>query len=132
MIAIDTNIVVRYAVKDDPEQTRLATDFLRDNPCLLLPTVVLEAAWVMGSKRGYALDPATVAARLRHVAGLPNVRVEQATRIAAALRWYEAGMDVADALHLALAGSEQGLVTLGPGNSPARGAAAARSPRPVA
>lgn len=112
MIAIDTNIVVRYAIKDDPEQTRLATDFLRDNPCLLLPTQVLEAAWVMGSKRGYALDPATVAERLRHVAGLPNVRVEHATRIAAALRWYEAGMDVADALHLALAGSELGLVTL--------------------
>ena len=112
MIALDTNVVVRYAIKDDPEQTRLATDFLRDNECLLLPTVVLEAAWVMGSKRGYALDRATVAERLRHVAGLPNVRVEQATQIAVALRWYEAGMDVADALHLALAGSEQELVTL--------------------
>ena len=28
MIAIDTNILVRYAVKDDPQQTSLATDFL--------------------------------------------------------------------------------------------------------
>jgi|OM-RGC.v1.029588616 Predicted nucleic-acid-binding protein, contains PIN domain len=96
VIALDTNIDLRYALKDDTEQTRLATDFLRDNECLLLPTVVLEAAWVMGSKRGYALDRATVAVRLRHVAGLPNVRVEQATQIAVALRWYEAGMDIAD------------------------------------
>ncbi len=112
VIAVDTNVVVRYAIKDDPEQTRLATDFLRDNLCLLLSTVVLEAAWVMGSKRGYALDAATVAARLGHVAGLPTVQVDQATRIALALNWYEAGMDFADALHLALAGSEQGQATL--------------------
>ncbi len=29
MIAIDTNILVRYAVKDDPKQTLLATNFIR-------------------------------------------------------------------------------------------------------
>ena len=59
LIAVDTNIVVRYAVKDDPEQTRLATEFLRENRCRLLPTVVLEAGWVLGSKRGYGLEAAT-------------------------------------------------------------------------
>lgn len=26
MIAVDTNILVRYAVKDDPQQTAVATD----------------------------------------------------------------------------------------------------------
>lgn len=111
MIAVDTNVVVRYAVKDDPVQTQLATAFLRNNRCLLLPTVVLEAAWVLGSKRGYGLDANTVAARLRHVAGLPTVQVAQAGRVALALNWYEAGMDLADALHLALAGTEIGLAT---------------------
>lgn len=52
MIAIDTNVVLRYALKDDAEQARSATAFLRDNDCLLLPTVVLEVVWVMSSKRG--------------------------------------------------------------------------------
>jgi predicted nucleic-acid-binding protein len=28
MIAVDTNILVRYAVKDDLEQTAIATNFL--------------------------------------------------------------------------------------------------------
>lgn len=112
MIAVDTNIVVRYAVKDDPVQTQLATSFLRDNQCRLLPTVVLESVWVMGSKRGYALAPVTVAERVRHIAGLPTVQVEQAAEIARALDWYEAGMDFADALHLALAGRSIGLATL--------------------
>jgi predicted nucleic acid-binding protein len=46
MIAIDTNVVLRYALRDDPAQAILATDFLRENRCLLLPTVLLEAAWV--------------------------------------------------------------------------------------
>lgn len=114
MIALDTNIVLRYLIKDDAEQARLATDFLRQHRCLLLPTVVLEAVWVMGSRRGYALAPATVAERLRQIAGLPTVVVEQAPRMAQALDWYEAGMDFADALHLALAGN-LGLVTFDQG-----------------
>ena len=45
MIAVDTNLVIRYALKDGSDQARLAGDFLRANRCLLLPTVVLiEAA----------------------------------------------------------------------------------------
>jgi predicted nucleic acid-binding protein len=115
MLAIDTNVVLRYALRGDPAQAILATDFLRENRCLLLPTVRLEAAWVMGSKRGYGLDPSAVAERLRHVAGLPTVEVEQASRVAQALDWYEAGMDFADALHLALAGPVVGIATMDQG-----------------
>ncbi|MFB1487394.1 MULTISPECIES: hypothetical protein [unclassified Thiocapsa] len=43
MIALDTNLIIRYAIKDDPHQARLAAQFIRANRCLLLPTVVLEA-----------------------------------------------------------------------------------------
>lgn len=110
-IAIDTNIVVRYALKDDVAQARRATEFLRDNDCLLLPTVVLEAVWVMSSKRGYGLDAETVVERLRHIGGLPKVRVEHPHALAAALDWYVGGMDFADAFHLALAGKDRGLAT---------------------
>jgi predicted nucleic-acid-binding protein len=42
MIVVDTNILVRYAVKDDPEQTRIATNFLKQNECLISRTVILE------------------------------------------------------------------------------------------
>jgi len=115
MIALDTNLVIRYAIKDEPDQARLAGEFLRANRCLLLPTVVLEAVWVLGSKRGYALEPTVVAERIRHVAGLPSVQVEHGGQVAEALNWYEQGMDFADALHLALAGPEIGLATLDQG-----------------
>jgi hypothetical protein len=36
MIAVDTNILVRYAVKDDKRQTALATSFIADNECYVL------------------------------------------------------------------------------------------------
>lgn len=114
MIALDTNVVLRYLIKDDAAQAQWATQFLRQHQCLLLPTVILEAAWVMGSKRGYALEPASVAERLRHIAGLPTVVVEHAQEVARAIDWHEAGMDFADALHLALSG-EAGLATFDQG-----------------
>ena len=116
MIAVDTNIVLRYLIKDDVAQAQQATQFLRQQRCLLLPTVILEAAWVMGSKRGYSLEPERVAERLRHIAGLRTVVVEQAPKVAQAIDWYEAGMDFADALHLALAG-DAGLATFDQGIS---------------
>lgn len=42
MIAVDTNILVRYAVKDDPQQTVITTEFLAQHRCFVLKTVVLE------------------------------------------------------------------------------------------
>jgi predicted nucleic-acid-binding protein len=42
MIGVDVNIDVRYAVKDDPQQTILATDFLARHHCFILKTVLLE------------------------------------------------------------------------------------------
>ena len=42
MIALDTNILVRYAVKDDRRQAVVATEFLKNNACGILKTVLLE------------------------------------------------------------------------------------------
>ena len=42
MIAIDTNILVRYLVKDDKRQEQLATQFLGKHQCVVLKTVLLE------------------------------------------------------------------------------------------
>ena len=45
MIAVDTNILVRYAVKDDRHQTALATGFLAANQCYVLKTVLTARFW---------------------------------------------------------------------------------------
>ncbi len=111
MIVVDTNILVRYAVKDDRSQTIAATDFLRVNRCLVLKTVLLECAWVLASAKGYGLAREVVHERLLHILGLPNVEMENAGEVARALDWYAGGLDFADALHLAGSSQHYGLVT---------------------
>ncbi len=101
MIAVDTNILVRYAVKDDRKQAIKATEFLMKNSCYILKTVLLELAWVLSSSVGYNLPRAVVAERICHLCGLPTVEVDDAVSVAQAVAWYEQGMDFADALHLA-------------------------------
>lgn len=112
MIAVDTNVLVRYAVKDDLKQTITATEFLKNNPCFILKTVVLELAWVLSSSAGYNLSRSVVTERLRHICGLPTMTVEDAGAVAQAVTWYEHGMDFADALHLASSTSCSGFATM--------------------
>jgi predicted nucleic-acid-binding protein len=54
MIAVDTNILVRYAVKDDRDQARLAT---AGNRCFVLKTVLIELVWVLSSQAGLRSPP---------------------------------------------------------------------------
>jgi predicted nucleic-acid-binding protein len=111
MIAVDTNVLVRYAVKDDREQTAVATAFLAGNRCFVLRTVLLELVWVLSSPAGYALSRETVHERLLHILGLPEIETEDAANVAQALTWYAGGMDFADALHLAGSTEMVGLAT---------------------
>ena len=101
MITIDTNVLVRYLAKDDPQQTLEATEFLAMNDCMVLQTVLIEVVWVLSSKMGLNWMRETVVERVRHVLSLPTIWVQEPENVALALSWYESGMDFADALHLA-------------------------------
>jgi predicted nucleic-acid-binding protein len=100
MIAVDTNIRVRYLLKDDPGQTALATNYLANNLCFILKSVLLELAWVLSSSAGNNLPRAAVHERLLHVLGLSCIETEEPANVAQALTWYAKGMDFANALHL--------------------------------
>ena len=100
MIAVDTNILVRYAVKDDRRQTVAATNFMGSHRCFVLKTVLLELVWVLSSSSGYGLSREHTAERIRHILGLPMIAVQDPEHVARAITWYEGGMDFADALHL--------------------------------
>lgn len=98
MIGFDTNVLVRIFVDDDPEQSRRARRLFEREGLLLTPVVVLETEWVL--RRRYEFAPKDIARALRAVGGAPNVVVEAAETIRAALDLYEGGFDLADALHL--------------------------------
>lgn len=109
MIALDTNVVVRLLVADDPGQTRRARRLLESRTALVVPTVLLETEWVL--RGAYDIGRPAIAASLHKLLGLPNVAVGNPEAVAQALAWFEAGLDFADALHLALAGEAEGFVT---------------------
>ena len=109
MHAVDTNDVVRTLTGDDPNQAASARAVIGQVPVFIPRTVLLEVEWVL---RGvYALPPAQLLSALRALAGLPGVVVEDAELVAKALAWAEAGMDFADALHLAAAAGCDGFLT---------------------
>ncbi len=76
MIALDTNVIVRYLLRDDPAQARTAHDFLQRNDCLITRTVLLETVWVLGSKLAGNLSQEQVLQRIRHLLALPRMFVE--------------------------------------------------------
>lgn len=100
MIALDTNILTRYLLNDDPMQAQAAVALLGSGESLFVPTTVwLELAWVLGC---YDCTREEIAGAVRHVLGLPNLQTMDAIALLRALAGYEGGLDFADALHLAL------------------------------
>lgn len=98
MLAIDTNVVVRYLTGDHPEQSSRARRLIDGEAVFASVTVMLEAEWVLRSAYGHA--PVQAARAMRAFAGLPTVTVEDGAMLAAALGLAEQGMEFADALHL--------------------------------
>jgi len=101
MLAVDTNVIVRYLTNDHPRQSPRARNLVDGQDVWVPTTVLLETEWVLRSV--YRYTPTQVAIALRKFAGLPHVTVENAALAAQALNWAEQGMDFADALHLGAA-----------------------------
>lgn len=100
MIAIDTNVVVRIVTGDDPEQAESAREMVRKADRLWLPkTVLLETEWVL--RHGYDLSREVILLTFWKLLGYRPLRVEDRPALQRALEWYAAGLDFADALHLA-------------------------------
>lgn len=97
MHAIDTNVLVRFLVGDDPEQSQKARTAVGRGIFVSI-TVLLESEWVLRSL--YRQSLAEISQGFRAFAGLPQVTIENPSLLADALDRTEGGMDFADALHL--------------------------------
>ena len=84
-VTLDTNILVREVVQDDPAQAQAASRLLREAVLIAIPTSCLcDFVWVLA--RTYKLERPFIGAALRRLLDSPSVR----TNFAAA----EAGLDV--------------------------------------
>jgi predicted nucleic-acid-binding protein len=97
--AVDTNILVRFLTADDPKQARAARRVIEAGDVFIGTTVILETEWVL--RAGYGFAPAEIATGLRGLGGLAGISIEEPMQIAQSIDWMVAGMDFADALHLA-------------------------------
>jgi predicted nucleic-acid-binding protein len=109
MIAVDTNVLVRFLVRDNATQAARAAALVRANEIWVSKTVLLETEWVLRSLYGFS--PESLASALRALGGLPTIFLEDEVAVAKALDWFKEGLDFADALHLASAGNAKEFAT---------------------
>ena len=109
MLAIDTNLVVRYLTGDHPQQSAKAKAVINREEVFVSTTVMLETEWVLRS--AYGFDAKRVCKALRDFGGLATVLFEDSSLVAFALDRMEDGMDFADALHLGRAASCDAFLT---------------------
>ena len=103
MLALDTNILARYYVReDDTTQTRAQQDaakrILEGGARLFIAkTVALELEWVL---RGVYLQGRNDVCKVfDHLLSLPHLEIEDRSSIERALGNLRRGLDFADALH---------------------------------
>jgi len=96
---VDTNVIVRLLTGDEPAQSEKARAILRKPDMFLPDTVMMESEWVL--RHAYGFEPAAIHEAFIRLCGLPNIILPNPHRMLTALQWYAAGMDFADALHLA-------------------------------
>jgi predicted nucleic-acid-binding protein len=98
--AVDTNVLVRALVQDEPAQALRASALLAGASIYIPVTVILELEWVLRSRYGYA--PSAIAQALEMLAALENAVVGEQAAVVAAAQKVRRGWDFADALHHAL------------------------------
>ena len=106
MIAVDTNVLVRYLVDDDPVQAAAARASLerltRERPGFLCREVVVEVVWVL--ERAYGFARPQIADVLVELMATDSLVVEEADDVArAAADYRRRGAGFADLMILAAA-----------------------------
>ncbi len=109
MPSVDTNVLVRLLTGDNAAQCKASQELFSSEDIFIADTVILETEWVL--RAAYSLDPASVCNAFRQVFGLPNVTLANGQVVATAIAWHEAGVDFADAFHLALSQNHESLKT---------------------
>ena len=106
MIGLDTNVLVRYMAQDDPNQSKIATDFIErrlthSDPGFISIVAMTETAWVL--QRAYGLSGAEVARAIERTLQTDVLVVENEQEIfTATVALREGRGSFADALIAAL------------------------------
>lgn len=94
MIAFDTNVLVRFLVEDDPEQSAAAGALVHaaveaDEKIYLSDVVLAEMVWVLERSYGFGRQDIVLCLRRLMLAG--NIQVDSSQRLARCVEQYESG-----------------------------------------
>lgn len=109
MVALDTNILLRFILNDDPVQSPRARELVATNQVYVPLTVILEFAWAL--RRIYKYTRSEVTQAILAFVNIGGVTVEASDRVDFAIERAKTGVDFADALHLASSASTDWLAT---------------------
>ena len=106
MVALDTNVIVRYLVRDNLEQAETARGLVEgltsENPGFICRESMVEIAWVL--KRVYRFSRAQISETLVELTASESIVVERSEEVAAAAyRYGEGGAEFADLMILSAA-----------------------------
>lgn len=105
MIGLDSNVLVRYIVQDDPQQAAAAVEIVdtlsETEPGFLSSVTWAELYWVLTRSYGFARE--VVLERLEMLLLADEIRSEDAASVASAIHAARQGADFADALIAAVA-----------------------------
>lgn len=100
MIGLDTNVVVRYLVQDEPDQSATASTVIEaltvQDPGFLSLVTVVELYWVL--RRVYKISTTRCAELVEGLLDARELRVGQDSIVRAALTASRGGLDFADAV----------------------------------
>lgn len=100
MIGVDTNVLVRFLVEDDPQQNAIAHNFFSkrsaEDPAYVSATVIAETVWVL--RRRLKLPLATVSDLIQNLLAADRLVVEFTEELDALLSQETPQTDIADYL----------------------------------
>ena len=108
MIAVDTCVIARWIMRDDPKQAALA-DTLLAQPFYLGASVLVELNWVLGTIGG--MDRAQIATAFSCLLGLPTACVQNQSHVRWAVERFAGQGDLADLLHICNSSDADAFVT---------------------
>jgi predicted nucleic-acid-binding protein len=98
LIAVDTNIMIRLAVRDDEVHYQKAMVLLKEHQFFISSMVQLEMEWVLRSRYKQLCEE--IANFFTLLLQKNKIDCENEQELMNAICWYRLGADFADALHL--------------------------------
>lgn len=96
MIGIDTSVVLRYLLKDDPALSPRALEIIAGYDCFVTRAALTEVVYTLESY--YRSSRADIGRALDTLLSLQRVSIEDRAVTERAVSWYKGGMDFGDAM----------------------------------